>query len=431
MTEVGWRTPGCKTCQDIRYHKGWHSAECYERVFLPTVPHTMWPVASTKRLLDTGADDARDDHESKQTQTSDDTVPMAQESSSGSGVKRSNVEAIRRADAEAEKALKRAKLLEEQRNEHLQRRWKLEEFATNAKVTDESLVIAAETVLTETSETQQVHKMNHRPETTKKFLPSSQGHDSDVQGASSSESARSPGEHESLRRGVRGRVARCDTRHVLPLGGHDENLDNVEIQVHCERLWRTPQRWRLLCSYSNNTRHPYNFGKRSRQTWSDTRSFCDGLLSQRWSPWRRPASCTHNHLRAATRRFWRMADVLFGECVMSCWVSRHLSPRRWQEHLFVKLKEYDFVQNERDVCLWSMNWKFAFVCLWTTCWRFVPVNWQKKICCKNFRNPNNAFGHRDWQISKVPWSFSVSHTKKLHVWSLEWLRDKVVQRFWF
>ena len=38
---------------------------------------------------------------------------MAQEPSSGSGVKRSNLEAIRRADAEAEKAVKRAKMLEE------------------------------------------------------------------------------------------------------------------------------------------------------------------------------------------------------------------------------------------------------------------------------------------------------------------------------
>ena len=27
MTEVGWRTPGCKTCQDLRHHKGWHSVE--------------------------------------------------------------------------------------------------------------------------------------------------------------------------------------------------------------------------------------------------------------------------------------------------------------------------------------------------------------------------------------------------------------------
>ena len=79
MTEVDWRTPGCKTCQDMRYHKGWHSAECRERVLPPTVPDTMWPVASTKRLLDTVADDARDDHESKRHKNSDDTVPMAQE----------------------------------------------------------------------------------------------------------------------------------------------------------------------------------------------------------------------------------------------------------------------------------------------------------------------------------------------------------------
>ena len=99
MTEVGWRTPGCKTCQDVGYHKGWHSAEYRERVLPPTVPNTMWPVATTKRLLDTGADDARDDNESKRHKSSDDPVPMAQEPSSGSGVKRSNLEAIRRADA--------------------------------------------------------------------------------------------------------------------------------------------------------------------------------------------------------------------------------------------------------------------------------------------------------------------------------------------
>ena len=37
-----------------------------------------------------------DDHESKRHKNSDDTVPMAQEPSSGSGVKRSNIEAIRR-----------------------------------------------------------------------------------------------------------------------------------------------------------------------------------------------------------------------------------------------------------------------------------------------------------------------------------------------
>ena len=68
------------------------------------------PIASTKRLLDTGADDARDDHDVlKRHQNSDDTLLMAQEPSSGSGVKRSNLEAIRRADAEAENSVRTMK----------------------------------------------------------------------------------------------------------------------------------------------------------------------------------------------------------------------------------------------------------------------------------------------------------------------------------
>ena len=143
MTECDWRTLGCKTCQDVRCHKGWHSAECRERVFLATVLVTMWPVATTKRLLDTGADDARDDHESKRHRSPDDAVPMAQEPSSGSGVKRSHLEAIRRADAEAEKALKREKLKDERRASATPL-IELEESATNAEVTAESLMVAAE-----------------------------------------------------------------------------------------------------------------------------------------------------------------------------------------------------------------------------------------------------------------------------------------------
>ena len=50
--------------------------------------------ASDVRLLDTGADDARNDHEAKRHK--DDALPMEQEPSSSSGVKRANVEAIRR-----------------------------------------------------------------------------------------------------------------------------------------------------------------------------------------------------------------------------------------------------------------------------------------------------------------------------------------------
>ena len=170
MTEFDWRTPGCKTCQDVRNHKG-----CRERVLPPTVPDTMWPVASTKRLLDIGAGDASDDHESKRHKNSHDSVPMVQEPSSGSGVKRSDVEAIRRADAGAEKALKRAKVLEERRKRQSPTPVDELESATNAEVTAELVVIAVEAVLTETCETiespsvsplQQVHEMSHRPETT-------------------------------------------------------------------------------------------------------------------------------------------------------------------------------------------------------------------------------------------------------------------------
>ena len=178
MTEVDWRTPGCKTCQDVRYHKGWHSAECRERVLPPTVPDTMWPVASTKRLLDTGADDARDDHESKRHKKTLTTLcRWHRNPSSGSGVKRS--------DAEAQKALKRANVLEERRAAKRASATpmdELEESATNAEVTAESLMIAAEAVLTETSETiealtvsapQQAHE-SPPCDSGGKFLPSPQ-----------------------------------------------------------------------------------------------------------------------------------------------------------------------------------------------------------------------------------------------------------------
>ena len=117
-------------------------------------------------------------HESERLKSSDDTVPMAQEPSSGSGVKRSNLKAIRRADAEAENAVKRAKMLEKRRAAKRASATpmdELEESATNAEMSAEAMMVAAETVLTETRETiealtvsalQQAHEMSHRPETT-------------------------------------------------------------------------------------------------------------------------------------------------------------------------------------------------------------------------------------------------------------------------
>ena len=173
---------------------------------------------------------------------------MAQEPSIGSGVKRSNFEAIRRADAEAEKALKRAKVLEERRAAKRQSATpadELKESATNAEVTAESLMIAAEAVLTETRETvealtvsalQQAHEMSHQPEmTAESFF---QAHKDMT--VTSKEQARQKQldfleSMKVLRRSVRGRVACWNTRYVQPLGRHDEYSDNVEVQIHCER----------------------------------------------------------------------------------------------------------------------------------------------------------------------------------------------------
>ena len=122
----------------------------------------------------------------------------------------------------------------------------LEESATNAEVSAESLMIAAEAVLTETRETiealtvlalQQAHEMSHRFETTAESF--FQAHKDMT--VTSKEQARQKqldflGEHESLRRGVRERVACWNTRHVRPLGRHDEKSNIVKIQVHCERF---------------------------------------------------------------------------------------------------------------------------------------------------------------------------------------------------
>ena len=102
---------------------------------------------------------------------------MAQEPSSGSEVKRSNLEAIRRADAEAEKAVKRAQMLEERRAAKRASATPMDELeasATNAEISAEAMMVEPETVLTETRKTiealtvsalQQAHAMGHRAET--------------------------------------------------------------------------------------------------------------------------------------------------------------------------------------------------------------------------------------------------------------------------
>ena len=195
-------------------------------------------------------------HGSKRHKSSDDTVPMAQEPSSGSGVKRLNLEAIRRADAEAEKALKRATVLEGRRvlkRASATTMDELEESPTNAEVTAESLMIAAESVLTETLETiealsvsalQQAHEMSHRPETTAESF--FQAH-KDITVTSKEQARQKQLDFpESMK--VFEEVYEDELlagTHVMSGRWllHDEKIsDNVEIEVHCERIRRTSQR---------------------------------------------------------------------------------------------------------------------------------------------------------------------------------------------
>ena len=98
-----------------------HSNEFRTRVQLGTVPDTMWPASTTtQRLPDLRPDDARPemakDHAAKR-QRREHASPMQQELSPSSGYMRSatDAEALRRADAQAENALRRARMLEERR----------------------------------------------------------------------------------------------------------------------------------------------------------------------------------------------------------------------------------------------------------------------------------------------------------------------------
>ena len=121
MAECDWRTLGCKTCQDVRYHKVGTLRNAENKFFLQRY-HTRCSLSRERNDFWTLVQ-PRVNHESQRHKSYDDTVPMAQEPSSGSGVKRSNLEAIRRADAEAEKALQNCKRTDQQRNEHLQHQW--------------------------------------------------------------------------------------------------------------------------------------------------------------------------------------------------------------------------------------------------------------------------------------------------------------------
>ena len=159
----------------------------------------------------------------------------------------------------------------------------LEEPATNAEVTAESLMIAAEAVLTEIRTTIEAltvsaRKMSHRPETTAESF--FQAHKDMT--VTSKEQARQKQLDflESMK------VFEEVYEDELPAGTHVMSGRWVDTM-------KTPTMWRskytaidyeephsdegCFCSYSYSTGHPHALGKVSRQTRSGTRSFCGRL----------------------------------------------------------------------------------------------------------------------------------------------------------
>ena len=364
MTECDWRTPGCKTCHDVRYHKGWHSAECRERVLPATVPDTMWTVSSTKRLLDTGANDARDDYESNRHKISDDPVPMAQEPSSGSGMKRSNLDSLRRADAEAEKALKLARVLEERRaakRESATPLDELEETATNAEVTAESLMIAAEVTLSETRETieartvsalEQVHELIHRPETTAESF--FQAHKDMT--VTTKEQAREKqldflesmkvNEEvyaDDLPAGTRVMSGRWVDSMKTPTVWRSKYTARGYEEPHndegCFAATATIQGIRMLLARCLDKR-----GQGHEAFVADyTQAFLNADVREGEQLYAQPPDgWTPKLLQDGRRVVWKVRKAMLG---------LRTSPRRWQEHLSGKLKEHGFIQDQRDPCL--------------------------------------------------------------------------------
>ena len=254
---------------------------------------------------------------SQRHKSSDDTVPMAQEPSSGSGVKRSNLEAIRRAGVEAEKALKRANVLEERRAAKRASTTpmdELKESATNAEVSAESLMIAAEAVLTETRDTiealtvsalPQAHEMSHRPETRAESffqahkdmtVPSKeQARQKQLDFLESMKVFEEVYEDE-LPAGTDVMSGRwVDTMKLQRCGDPStlrevtKNLTAMKVALRLQQQYRAS-----VCSWQ---RVSTNEIRDTKLLWQTTHKLFSTLKSAKAN------SCMHNHLKAGTRRF--------------------------------------------------------------------------------------------------------------------------------
>ena len=286
----------------------------------------------------------------------------------------------------------------------------LEESATNAEVTAESLITTTETVLSQSQlfnkPTKWVTALRRRRKVPSKLTRRWQWRPRSKLFRNSS----FLGEHESLRRGVRGRVACWNTRHVRPLGRHDENSDTEEIQVHWEKLRRTHndegcfattaiQGIGMLlakCLDKRDQRHEAFVA-------DYTQAFLNAEVLESEQLYAQPPETWNPKIHTDGRRVVRkMCKPILGP---------RISPWRWQEHLSDKL----------DICIGVHVDDMLVV---------GPSDWQR-ICCGNFQET--------WQCVGVWWLTSLESflvflcagDRKVTRFQSLCLCDKVLERLWF
>ena len=95
------------------------------------------------------------------------------------------------------------------------------------------------------------------------------------------------------------------------------------------------------------------------------------------------------------------------------------SPRRWQKHLSGKLNEHGFVQDERDPRLF-VNTELD-ICIGVHVDDMLavgPGQLTKKLLQELSKDMTMRWCMVTDKASRVPWSFFVPDTARLHVWSL-------------
>ena len=271
---------------------------------------------------------------------------------------------MRRADAEAEKALKRARVLEERRAAKRESATSLNELvesAENAEVTAESLMIAAEATLSVTRETiealtvsalEQVHEMIHRPETTaENFF---QAHKDMT--VTTKEQAREKQLDflesmkvyeevyaDDLPAGTRVMSGRWVDTMKTPTVWRSKYTARGYEQPHsdegCFATTAKIQGIRMLLARCFDKR-----GQGHEAFVVDyTQAFLNADVREGEQLYAQPPDgWTPKLLQDGRRVVWKVREAMLG---------LRTFPRRWQEHLSGKLKEHGFIQDERDPCL--------------------------------------------------------------------------------